>query len=89
LVVPIPDLWLVLLAGMLGKATELGLKTMPKHQRAGRVVASLVPMVYGIAGLQLYVTGGVLFPWLLPALTYWFYLVSDTRRINREKRQFV
>ncbi len=90
LVVPIPDLWLVLVAALLGKGIALALEKGSGQRATGSGTLSLflVPdrwgkwvllpasatAVYGLASLQLYVIAGVLLPWSLPVATFWSYI---------------
>jgi hypothetical protein len=68
LVVPIPDLLLLGLAGVLGRvlSDRVG-------QRKGRWVLGLTAAtgVYGLVGLQLFISAAVLLPWLLPSSLVW------------------
>lgn len=73
LVVPLPDTWLVLLAVLAGKAIVI--TTHAGQRRPVGTAASVVSatLLYGWLSLQLYISGAVLLPWLLPSLTLWFY----------------
>ncbi|MFQ4136387.1 CHASE2 domain-containing protein [Nodosilinea sp. PGN35] len=81
LVMPVPDLWMVLLAAVGGKAIALGL-----GHRLGRYpVRSLglgagATAGYGLLCLQLYVSGLILLPWLLPSLVVGLYLLPFLRK---------
>lgn len=72
LVVPIPDLWLVLGAALVGKA--LALWTSRQRMPRWRLMLTAGTVAYGVLALQLYISAAVLLPWLLPSLTLWFYL---------------
>ncbi|NEQ29578.1 MAG: CHASE2 domain-containing protein [Leptolyngbya sp. SIO4C5] len=85
LVVPIPDLWMVLVAVLLGKAIALyGLPVLGK--RSFVIMGFLVggSISYGLISLQLYISSAVLLPWLLPTLTVWIYVLSNFREDNLE-----
>ena len=75
LVIPIPPLWLMGLAVVLGKGMAIALPTYP--QRRWRWLAVLVVAItgYGVVSLQLYLSAAVILPWLLPTLTVGVYLV--------------
>lgn len=90
LVMPIPDLWMVLVAAVGGKAIALGLgQRMGRYPVRSRFGAGLRPsrwifaggaVGYGLFCLQLYVSGLVLLPWSLPTLTIGLFLLPLTRR---------
>lgn len=84
LVVPIPDLWMVLVAALVGKGLTLYLTTTPlRSGQFGWVLAGATG-VYGLVSLQIYVSGGVLLPWLLPSLTLWSYGVQLMPKLNHK-----
>lgn len=87
LVVPIPDLWLILVAALGGKALALYLGDRPKLGRA-RLGAALGTATagYGWLSLQLYIGGAVLLPWLLPSLMVWSYALPHFKEANREQQ---
>ncbi len=89
-VVPIPDLWLVGVAALLGKGTVLALaeqKQKRKHAKEKRKLFLLpsrcgkwvflggATAIYGLASLQLYITAAVLLPLLMPTATFWIYVL--------------
>lgn len=80
LVVPIPDLWMVLLAAALGKAIAIGLSRYRGRSRPVILVLAIATAGYGLVSLQLYISGAVLFPWLLPSLTVWTLVLPQLRR---------
>ncbi|WP_205369720.1 CHASE2 domain-containing protein [Thermoleptolyngbya sp. PKUAC-SCTB121] len=86
LVVPIPDLWMILLAAVGGKALSLYLGDRPYPRRL--VAAGLVAATagYGLLSLQLYISAGVLLPWLLPSLAVWCYSLPRLRENTDEPR---
>ncbi len=91
LVVPIPDLWVVGVAALLGKATALALEKRPgkREKEKGKIMLFLLSSergkwlllptcataIYGLASLQLYITAAMLLPWSLPVATFWTYVV--------------
>ena len=78
LVVPIPDAWLVLLVTIVGKASVLQLGQMSlNHRRRLYLTLGLLGTtgLYGWMGLQLYISGAILLPWLLPTAMVWFYVL--------------
>lgn len=70
LVVPIPDLWMVVVAVLLGKGTLLFLKHQ-RHRRKWAIILVIANAGYGLAGLQVYISAAVLLPWLLPSAAFW------------------
>lgn len=85
LVVPIPDLWMIGLAALLGKGVviicdrrRLNRKPIQRHQIWVGTVAAIAG--YGLLGLQLYISGAVLLPWLLPSAVLCAYVLSDLRK---------
>ncbi|MFB8788050.1 MAG: CHASE2 domain-containing protein [Potamolinea sp.] len=80
-ILPIPDLWMIGLAGLLGKAITLALEKRQQFSRRWTVLL-LVGFTgsYGLVSLQIYIWGAVLLPWLLPSLTLWVYLVPVVSR---------
>ncbi|MGP1374900.1 MAG: CHASE2 domain-containing protein [Almyronema sp.] len=73
-VVPLPDLWLVGLAALLAKALTLWLSpaAAQRWQKGGVLVSAIA--LYGLAVLQLYISGLILIPWLLPSAVILAYL---------------
>ncbi|MBD2108792.1 CHASE2 domain-containing protein [Nodosilinea sp. FACHB-13] len=87
LVVPIPDLWLILVATLGGKALVLYLSDRPKLGRARLGTALGTATVgYGWLSLQLYIGGAVLLPWLLPSLMVWSYALPHFKEANHEQQ---
>jgi hypothetical protein len=70
LVVPIPDLWMIGIAALLGKAITLA-KIKPLRWRwlLGATV------IYGLFSLQVYISAAILLPLLLPTLAFWTYIL--------------
>ncbi|ARV59865.1 hypothetical protein BZZ01_15605 [Nostocales cyanobacterium HT-58-2] len=84
-VIPIPDAWMIGVAVILGKITVLLIKRQQSRwsptQRL-RIIASSTgaTVVYGLVGLQLYISASVLLPWLLPSFVFLAYVLPATRR---------
>lgn len=80
LVIPIPDLWVILLSGLLGKSVTLMLQDN-LHQRQRWVIKlGAVTSVYIIASLQIYISVAMLLPWFLPTVLFWNYIRLSFRR---------
>ena len=76
LVVPIPDLWMVLAAAVVGKALAIYLADRPKQSAIPFATALAAgTAAYGVFSLQLYVSGAIMLPWLLPSVTIWLFVL--------------
>ncbi|HEY9299121.1 MAG TPA: histidine kinase, partial [Phormidium sp.] len=74
LVIPIPDLWMILLSGLLGKGVTLMLQDN-LHQRQRWVIKlGTATTIYIIASLQIYISAAMLLPWFLPTVLFWNYI---------------
>lgn len=81
LVVPIPDLWMVMTAALLGKGIQLVLIERRCWSRRWVLVA-LGGATVGLAlvGLQVYISAAILVPWLFPSATVWVYVLPTIWR---------
>lgn len=86
MVIPIPDIWMIAVAIVLGKSAVLVLKRQSRLSpkiRLQIVTSSLGgAIVYSIVVAQLYISAGVLLPWFLPSSVFLAYVISATRRQN-------
>jgi hypothetical protein len=73
LVVPIPDLWLIGVAIVLGKLTVEFWKNPSLRKRPLWLMLIAGTGVYGLVSLQLYISAAILLPWVLPIVTVWTY----------------
>jgi hypothetical protein len=81
LVVPIPDLWMIGVAVLLGKGTTQVLLEQQRQQRRWMIgLLATATAGYGLAGLQIYISGAVLLPWFLPSAVFWMYILLAFRR---------
>lgn len=78
LVIPIPDLWLILIAAILGKAIVV-FQLMPKSKQVW-IGLGLGTFIYPLFALELYQAAAVLLPWFLPLVIFWVYLLPVFRR---------
>ena len=80
LVIPIPDLWMVGLAIILGKSGALWLSQRPR--RKGRWIIGFVlgSAAYGGFTLYVFVGANVLLPWVLPTATMGLHVWSGLRQ---------
>ncbi|MEB3291350.1 MAG: CHASE2 domain-containing protein [Leptolyngbya sp.] len=79
LVVPIPDLWMILVTAGLGKALSLYLAAHPRPRWQVGLGLGLGTLGYGLLSLQIYISGAVMLPWLLPSLVVWCYGLPSLR----------
>lgn len=84
MVIPIPDIWAIGVAIVLGKVAFFVLKRQSRLSpklRLQILAGSLGgAIVYGIVVAQLYISAGVLLPWFLPSLVFLAYVISATRK---------
>ncbi|MBE7385093.1 MAG: CHASE2 domain-containing protein [Leptolyngbya sp. SIO1E4] len=86
LVVPIPDFWMVLLAVLIGKGLTVQLASSLQSPFRLGLILSGATMTYGLVSLQLYVSGAVMLPWLLPSLTLVFYGVQLIQSTHHDSK---
>lgn len=85
LVIPIPTIWVLGVAVVLGKGASLLYQrywqqltqSQQRYLILGLVAATAF---YSLASLQLYISVGVLIPWVLPSTIFWIYLLPILRR---------
>jgi len=79
LVVPIPDLWMIGVAIIIGKSLYLVQLRQPSHSRKYLIITittSIITAFCGLISLQMYISPtAILLPWFLPSITLWFYLI--------------
>ncbi len=74
-VVPIPDVWMILMTAILGKGIALMMATATPQQLRWVLLLGPLTLGYGLISLQLYVSGQVLLPWFFPTATIWAYVI--------------
>ncbi|MEO0949000.1 MAG: CHASE2 domain-containing protein, partial [Cyanobacteria bacterium J06641_5] len=79
LVARVPDLWLLLPAFLVGKVVARALRYHPQHRRWGFGLVGLT-IVYGLVSLQVYISGQIIFGWVLPSAAFWVYNAMLFRR---------
>ncbi|MEM1395486.1 MAG: histidine kinase, partial [Cyanobacteria bacterium P01_H01_bin.150] len=79
LVIPIPDIWMILIAALMGKG--LSLMLIQDKQRWFLITSGLT-IFYSFLSLQLYISTALLLPWVLPSTTFWFYLLPQLKSKN-------
>ncbi|MBE9142295.1 CHASE2 domain-containing protein [Planktothrix mougeotii] len=73
-VIPIPDLLLILIAALFGKGATLSLATVRPQKIKYILVFLGLTGIYGLGSVQVYITGELLLPWVLPTLMFWMYI---------------
>ena len=85
-VIPIPDLWMMGIAVLLGKGIMLWFEPRSRwteKQRKQYILASAsATALYGIASLQLYISTAILLPVVLPTVIFWIYIFPAFKRKN-------
>jgi len=74
LVAPIPDLWMILVAAFLGKGIRLILLYNPSQRHKLVKWLGCATAVYGLIGLQVYISAAVLIPLVLPSAVFCNYV---------------
>jgi hypothetical protein len=87
IVIPIPDLWMVGVGIIMGKSVVILISDYQRQHLWSRKrrFYTLVGLVsatslYGLVGLQVYLSAGILFPWILPSAIFWAYVLPPFRR---------
>ena len=80
LVIPIPDLWLVASALLIAKGIKLSVDKQAFKSKWLLIILSSATSIYGLIGLQLYISSAILLPWLLPSIAFWTYLLPTISR---------
>jgi CHASE2 domain len=90
LIIPIPDLWMIGLVGIVSKLLTFWLQQRPQarslNPRGWLILLGLGPLVAYVIMLQTYIGLGVAIPWLLPTLTYYSYLFPQWYSQRRRPR---
>ena len=80
-VIPIPALWMVGIAAMVGPALALYGVSKVQSRKQGLWILFGVTVGYGWISGQLVITTGLLVPWLLPVATVWIYQLPALWRL--------
>jgi hypothetical protein len=81
LVIPIPDLWMIGLAALLGRGTVL-LRQGRSIRRQGIFQLVGATALYGVISLQVFISAAILLPWLFPSMVYWLYILPLCRKLR-------
>ncbi|MDA0673126.1 MAG: CHASE2 domain-containing protein [Cyanobacteria bacterium] len=83
LIIPVPNLWMVGVATILGASLRLSVITPSISRSRGLQYLALGTAGYGLICLQSMIWSPVLLPWLLPSATVWIYLLPTLWRPSR------
>lgn len=73
---PIPTLWMLGIAAILGKGATLQIARLKNHQQQQLIVLMAgSTLVYGFICLQGYVSAAIVLPWFLPSVLFWLYVL--------------
>ena len=78
LVKPIPNLWAIAIAALVGKGTRILLAKRQLSRRDELVLFGSFGggnIAYGLIAMQLYISGSILLPLFLPSAVFWFYIL--------------
>lgn len=86
LVIPIPDLWVLMIAAVLGRMAVLMVQDSQIPRK--RVLVFFVggTLLWGWIGLELYLSAGLLVPWLIPSIVFWMLTMPLFRRKGYRSR---
>ncbi|MEC4812621.1 MAG: CHASE2 domain-containing protein [Scytonema sp. PMC 1069.18] len=81
LVIPIPDVWILGIAILMGKYLYYLLRKNPRYCWQWLMLLSLLTVVYGIISLEIYISSlAIVLPWFLPSATVWTYFITGFLR---------
>ncbi|NJK37600.1 MAG: CHASE2 domain-containing protein [Oscillatoriales cyanobacterium RM2_1_1] len=75
-VIPIPDLWMVLVFALVGQGAAIAIRQAPRQQIRWMFLLIGATGLYGLLSLQFYTTGALLIPFSLPMVILWIYVLS-------------
>ncbi|MFB2917406.1 CHASE2 domain-containing protein [Aerosakkonema sp. BLCC-F2] len=79
-IVPIPDLWAIAIAALLGKATALVFGLRDRRRQKWAILLICITLGYGLISLQLYISAALLLPFVLPLTTLTIYALPAFMR---------
>jgi CHASE2 domain-containing sensor protein len=84
LVIPLPDLWMILLANLLGTGAICFSQKRVPQRRIGIIILLAGTAIYSLVSLELYTSSiAILVPVVLPVLTVWIYVLPTLRQRKR------
>jgi CHASE2 domain-containing sensor protein len=85
LIIPIPDLWIIGIAGLFAKGTQLLLiKFQDRKYRKIYLFISFIggTVTYILMSMQMYISASIILPIFLPTALFWFYIAPNFRNKN-------
>jgi CHASE2 domain/CHAT domain len=82
-IIPLPDLLFIGFATLLGKGIQRHLKERSFKRVRWQGTLGVGTVSYGFLGLQLYISAGVLCPWLFPSVAFWYYVFPALEKKGR------
>lgn len=82
-VTPIPSIWMFGLAVIIGKVAVIVLSQKSWSQSKLQQISNSALLsvgIYGLVGLQLYISAGILFPWLVPSSVFLAYVLPAVNK---------
>jgi hypothetical protein len=77
----ISDFWTIGVAAVLGKWIARKLRQQQNSKRKQQIFELVgATTVYGLVGLQVYISASVSIPWFLPSVMFWTYILSIFRK---------
>ncbi len=87
LIIPIPDLWMIGIAVLFGKGTQIFLLQYQYSKRCRRLLIALLvggTVIFALISMQMYISLSLLVPLFLPSATFWVYTLSELRKKNAQ-----
>ena len=84
LVVNVPELWIIAIAGLIGKGITLGLNWHSCQLSKWSLGLASCTVAYVLVALQIYLSAAVLLPIFLPSAAFWIYVMPTLRRKSHE-----
>lgn len=85
LVIPIPDIGMILVAAVLGQAILIQLESSSHLNKHLKLKLTSANFLYILIILQSYITLKILMPWLLPSLAFWLHILPSLKTTSHEK----
>jgi CHASE2 domain-containing sensor protein len=85
LIIPIPDLWIIGIAALFAKGTQLFLVQFQdrKHRKTYLFISFIGgTLTYIFISLQMYISASIVLPIFLPTVLFWFYISPNLKKKN-------
>ncbi len=84
LVINVPELWTIAIAGLLAQGISLRLNLHSHQLFKWKLGLASCTVAYALVALQVYLSAAVLLPVFLPSAVFWIYLTPTLRRKSHE-----